>query len=110
MFGFTIAFLGFCVVLIWATVLEPRSAFPNAVNALYWTVSGLFGLSLAAGAGARAMAQDGTQQVMMVLDNAPTAAQLSVLGGLLGLLVLTGHRLATGPPEEPEDEPSKEAS
>jgi len=103
LFGFTIGFLGFSIVIIWATVLEPRSQFPTVVNGVYWTTSALFAVCLAAGAGARVLAESGSRQVIDVLYMAPHVAQIVVFIALIVLVALTGHRLVTGPPEEDEE-------
>ena len=107
MFGFTLAFLMFSVVLIWAAMLEPRSKLPNAVNGVYWTTTGIFGVALAAGAAARMMVEEGSPEVATIMVEAPHIAQIAVLGALIALTGLTVHRLVTGPPEYEEDAPDE---
>jgi hypothetical protein len=107
MFGFTFAFLGFSIVVIWSTLLETRSRLPGFVNGVYWGTSGLFAASLIVGAAARSLADPSDAQSMRALDNAPLAAQGSVALALIALTALTLHWRWTGSAEPLPDETSE---
>jgi len=107
MFGFSFAFLAFCLVLIWSTLLETRSRRPGLVNAVYWGTTGLFAASLIVGASAQAIANPSDPSSMRALHYAPLVAQASVMLALVALAGLTVHWRWTGSyEEEGSDDPS----
>ena len=107
MFGFTFAFLGFCVVIIWATVLEPRSRLPNAVNAVYWVSVVSFAASLLVSVVWRPLAEVSSGDLPAAFVYAPTAAQLFMAIAMMALAGLTAHRVFFGGPDD--EEPVEEA-